>query len=264
MTSKPAVESPEATTRWIQHRIDAVSADGGGRVVIPPGRWCCGSLQMKSGVELQLESGAVLMAADDPSLFPSVGENDPGVTANQKLPALLWARNAEHISITGPGRVDGGGDPDATPDWHAAQNRFRPAVTYLENCRNVRIRDVEFANAKWWTLHLRRCSDICIRGIHIDNTWPNSDGIDPDGCRDLMISDSRLRCGDDCIVLKSTGGGSNENVVITNCILETAHACFKLGTESLGSFRNILLSNSVLRGSVAVGLYNGALSGCDV
>ncbi len=132
---------------------------------------------------------------------------------------------------------------------------FRPAVAYFEDCADIRIEDTRILNAKWWTLHLRRCRDIRIRNITIDNTWPNSDGIDPDGCRDLIISDSRLRCGDDCILIKSTQGDANENAVITNCLLETPKACMKLGTESFGDFRNILVSNSVLRGDVGFGLY---------
>jgi hypothetical protein len=252
MESQMAID---AFTAAVQSRIDDCAAQGGGRVEIPPGLWICGSIQLRSGVELHLAHGARLRASDDPCLYKPVGANDPSVTANSKLCAFLWATKATDIAVTGSGVLDGGGDPENTPDWKTAQDMFRPALVYLEGCRRVRIETIRIVGAKWWTLHLRRCQDIFIRGISMRSTWPNTDGIDPDGCRNLLISDCHLVCGDDCIVFKSTQGDANEDAVVTNCVLETEKACLKLGTESFGDFRNIVMSNCVLCGDVGFGLY---------
>lgn len=247
--------TPAERTRHLQQEIDTLGHAGGGQLTIPPGLWECGSLRLRSGVEIHLAPGATLKAADDPTLFDPVGEHDPAITANAKLRAFLWARDEVDIAIRGPGRLDGGGTPETRPDWTLAQDLFRPALCYLQDCRRIRVEDADLVHSKWWCLHLRRCDHVQVRGVRMDHSWPNSDGIDPDGCRNVLISDCTLKCGDDCIVFKSTQGDPNENAVISNCILETHHACFKLGTESFGAFRNITLSNCVMRGHVAFGLY---------
>lgn len=239
----------------IQSRIDERSARGGGRVRIPAGTWPCGSLELKSGIELHLEHGARLLASTEPGLFPPLAEHDGKLTANSRGGALLQAKGAVDIAVTGSGTLDGGGTPESTPDWATAQNVFRPAMVYFEDCERVTLRNLQIINSKWWTVHLRRCRDSILQGLRMRHTWPNSDGIDPDGCKGMIISDCNLVCGDDCIVLKSTQGDPCEDIVITNCVLETSCAALKLGTESRGTFRNITMSNCVARADVCFGLY---------
>lgn len=247
--------TPAETTLQFQTWIDAAAAGGGGRVEIPAGVHVCGSLELKSGVELHLCQGARLRAAEDPALFPARVKHDGALTANDKCGALLWARGAEEVSVTGFGTLDGGGDWDLCPDWRDAQSIFRPAIGYFEDCHGLRLEGLRIVGAKWWTLHLLRCEDTMIRGVRMRSNWPNSDGIDPDGCRRMIISDCHLVCGDDCIVLKSTAGDTCEDICVSNCVLETPKACLKLGTESLGSFRNVSMANCVVRGDVAFALY---------
>jgi hypothetical protein len=78
----------------------------------------------------------------------------------------------------------------------------------------------------------------------------NSDGIDIDGCKDVMISDCHISTGDDAICLKSTnrdGKYTNcENITVTNCTLTSTSAALKIGTETFGDFRNIVFSNCVI------------------
>lgn len=246
---------PSETTRHFQFLLDRAAEAGGGRVEIPPGLHVCGSLELKSGVELHLCSGACLRAAEDPALFPARIRHEGSRTANDKCGALLSARDARDISVTGFGTLDGGGEWDDCPDWKSAQDIFRPAVGFFEGCTGLRVEGVRIVGAKWWTLHLMRCEDTMIRGVRMRNNWPNSDGIDPDGCRRMIISDCHLVCGDDCIVLKSTAGDTCEDICVSNCVLETPKACLKIGTESLGVFRNVSMANCVLKGDVALGLY---------
>jgi hypothetical protein len=252
--ANPGESAPE-TTRRIQAALDQCAAGGGGTVILSPGTFRCGSLKLDSQVTLHLERGARLVADDNPDLFPPAGSHDASLTANTGIPALLVAIDGTGIGLSGDGTIDGGGDWDKAPNWLMAQGLFRPAVAYFEGCRDVAIESLRIVGARWWTLHLRRCEDVAIRGLSMRSNWPNSDGIDPDGCRNVIISDCKLVCGDDCIVAKSTQGDACENIVITNCILETPCAAFKLGTESLGAFRNISLSNSILKGDVGFALY---------
>jgi polygalacturonase len=247
--------APAAVTARIQEAVDAVHAAGGGTVVLGPGRHCSGSIELKSGVELQLAHGCRLVAAGDPALFPPLAGNDPKLTANKAFGALLQARGVSDVALTGSGTIDGGGDWDEAPNWLTAQGIFRPAMGYFEGCEGLRIEGLRFVGAKWWCLHLRRCRQVLISRVSMRHNWPNSDGIDPDGCRDVIISDCHLVCGDDCIVAKSTQGDDCENILVSNCLLETPCACFKLGTESLGAFRDISVSNCVMRGNVCFALY---------
>lgn len=239
----------------IQKAIDETHTVGGGTVRLEAGKAVCGSLELKSGVELFLAHGSELTAADEPALFPPLADHDPSITANSKAGALIQAKGAKDIAVTGTGVIRGGGKKDQKPDWKTAQNLFRPGMVYLESCQGVRFENISLLESRWWTMHLRRCEKIWIRGITMDSNWPNSDGIDPDGCRDMIISDCHLVCGDDCIVAKSTNGDDCENLVVTNCLLETNFAALKLGTESFGVFRNITLTNCVCRSHVGFGIY---------
>ncbi|HHT36025.1 MAG TPA: glycoside hydrolase family 28 protein, partial [Firmicutes bacterium] len=83
----------------------------------------------------------------------------------------------------------------------------------------------------------------------------NTDGIDPDGCRNVTISDCKITTGDDSIVIKSTEGDLSENITVTNCILSSRHAALKLGTEAIGDVKNITFSNCVIRSNVGLALY---------
>lgn len=95
---------------------------------------------------------------------------------------------------------------EEAPDWLSAQSIFRPAMDYFEGFSGVGIERVSFVWAIWWSLHLRRCKQLRLHGLRMRHNWPNSDGIDPDGCRDVIISDCDLTCGDDCIVAVSCAG----------------------------------------------------------
>ena len=243
----------------IQKAINAAGEAGGGRVVLPAGTWRSGMLTLRDHVDLHLHTGAVLLAADDVEAYDDV---DHRRDAHRPLQAMLFADRAEHIAITGTGVIDGGGGPQPL-DWQAARElALRPVVLLWRDCRHVRICDLTIRHAQNWTLHLKRCEHVRISGVTMQNNWPNSDGIDPDGCRHVVISDCDITAGDDCIVLKSTEGDPCENVVVNNCILRTNCAALKLGTESIGPIRNVVVNGCVALGvpeeggtGVGFGLY---------
>ncbi len=85
-------------TAALQHAIDDAHAAGGGIVRIEPGLYCTGTLELRSGVTLHLEPGAVLLGS------PKIADYRRG-----HWPALIKARGQEHIAITGGGTIDGQG-----------------------------------------------------------------------------------------------------------------------------------------------------------
>ncbi len=243
-------------TAAAQTLIDRCGEAGGGVVRFPPGTYLSGTLRMRSNVGLHLDAGARLLAAPNLEAFAEVCKtphgNHPG-----RIHALLWAEGVENVVVQGAGVIDGGRPGPLTIPESAALT-FRPTLVFYRNCRNVRFLDVTLANSDMWTLHLQRCVDVMVRGVTIRNNPRriNSDGIDPDGCRNVVISDCAIVAGDDCICIKSTEGDPCENIVVSNCVLSTTCAALKIGTEALGPIRNVAFNNCVIHNTnVALALY---------
>jgi polygalacturonase len=240
----------------IQAAIDECSKTGGGTVYLPKGTYLSGTIHIRSNVCLHLEMGAVILGADDASLYPEICKTPYGNLPGQ-IQALIWADGVDNISITGQGVIDGGGASPLPPSV-AAEVKFRPALVFYRDCKNVKFLDVTLQYSCFWTLHLMRCEDVMVRGVTIlaDRGRINTDGIDPDGCKNVIISDCNINTGDDCIVIKSTEGDLCENITVSNCILSSRHAALKIGTEAIGSIRNITFNNCVIHNTdVALALY---------
>ena len=255
-------------TRAIQAAIDACARAGGGRVIIPGGRtFRCGALILCSNLELHLQAGAVLKGSDHLTDY-ILGGGDAGIPEKRAVPSyenseyngapayyFLYGKDCENVAITGLGRIDGNEEifyGEVTP-WHI-EGAFYPRVPmlFIENTRHLNIRDVTFARSAFWTVHLVGCEDVLIDGIRILNNlrMANCDGIDPDHCRNVRISNCHIQCADDCIVFKNTAAamqyGPCENITVTNCTLTSTSAAIKFGSESEALFRNILVENCVI------------------
>lgn len=236
-------------TSHFQAAIDACSKTGGGTVYVPPGEYLSGALFLPSRVSLYLEAGSTIYASTKQKDYPKGAWH------------LITARNAEYISILGPGVLDGQGTQDlGRRPGHAYEPRpkFRTGVMLLDGCRHVTLRDFTVRFSDSWTIHLRTCEKVVVDGITILNNYfrTNSDGIDPDSCRDVRISNCTIIAGDDAICLKTHDGIPCEDVVVTNCTTESIATAIKLGTASSGDFRNITISNCTVRNStLGVGFY---------
>lgn len=240
----------------IQRAIDACTAAGGGMVLVPAGRtFVSGSFELKSRVELHVERGAVLLGATRESDYPAYAFKT-GMEAGKR--AWIVANEAEDIAITGGGTIDGNSPAFSVkegPYIHGDTVRWRPAMTCIVGCRRVRVRDTVFRHAANWALHFSGCDDVVVDGVSIlnDLKFPNCDGIDPDHCRNVRISNCHIEAGDDCIVLKNSltfsKYGPCENIVVTNCTLVSTSSAIKIGTESGDDFRNLIFQNCVIRGS---------------
>ncbi len=240
-------------TRAIQAAIDQAAANGGGRVVIPAGlSFLTGTIALKSHVELHLEHGARLVASDDIEQYTA-----HAFPTAQKGHALLVADGATDVALTGGGTIDGQGKKfmNELGRYHYKGKRQRPHLIRFSHCTNVTMRDIVVEDSANWAVHLSCCEDVLIHGIRIlnDLALPNCDGIDPDHCRNVRISDCFIQAGDDCIVIKNRreepDGGPSEDIVVTNCVLCSTSTAIKIGTESEDDFRNILVSNCVIRSS---------------
>ena len=247
----------------IQKAIDACAEAGGGKVICPAGTYMVGSIELKSRIELHLETGCRLVSCLDPQYF-RLPDN---VTGSREMFAVLTAAHAENVTLSGPGVIDGQcmtfmyDDPDngGNGEEHLSMDdpgRFRPKLLRFEDVKNAVIKDVTFKDSSLWTIHLAACTDSRISGIIIDNPLRacNSDAIDPDCCKNLIITDCLLKTGDDGVCIKSTKAlaeryGACENILVSNCIIHSTSSGLKIGTETFGNIRNVTFSNCQVYGS---------------
>lgn len=249
MASSIAIKaSAQDATAEIQQAIDSVSAAGGGRVTLLSGTHVAGGLRLKSGVELNLAADAVLQPRPD---YEAYRDTTVSVIAEKSDRAMIVAANAEHIALTGPGRIEAGGasfiigDDPVVGTYIPAQ--YRPRVLVLEHCRHVRITDLKVAQSPMWTLHFVDCEDIAIRNVTVDNDCrlPNTDGIVLDACRRAIVEDCVISTADDGICLKTSAGpdgkavGRCENILVRRSVVSSQSCALKLGTESFGDFLNV-------------------------
>jgi len=225
---KAKADARTVNTLAIQQAVDDCAAHGGGIVLVPSGTFVTGMIVLRSNVNLHLDAGAVLQA--DPSRTDYV--------------SLVLIDSVEHVSITGEGMLFGNGKKFVIKE--AA--RGRPFIIFARNSRDVVIENVTLKQPASWTLRLYACEHVMVRGVSIySHANFNNDGIDIDS-KDVVISGCIIDSGDDAICLKSDDASRVcENITISNCIASSNCNLIKMGTGSFGGFRNISVSNCVLR-----------------
>ncbi len=240
------------STKAIQAAIDDCNRNGGGKVIIPAGNYLTGTLYFKSYVTLHLERGAFLYGSTHLSDYP---ENLPHYTFYRKgevKRALIYAEKCSDIALEGEGMINGQGGAFTVPKGSKLDSySVRPYLIWMIECSNVRTDGIKLRNSALWMQHYLACDHLYIHNIDVFNHCnKNNDMIDLDGCHEVRISDCVGDSDDDGITLKSTSARANENIVITNCLLSSHCNALKMGTESNGGFKNVVVSNLIIRPSV--------------
>ena len=240
-------------TLAFQTAIDSCAGHGGGTVYVPAGRYLIGTLFFRSNLTLHLDAGATLIGSQNLTDYPVTSNRWEGMEQMTYAP-LMAGYDLENITITGRGAIDGQG----SFWWQAFREKAlafpRPRLIGFADCMNVLIEGVTLKNSPAWTVNPVRCQNVNINGLTIINPpdSPNTDGINPDSCRLVRISDCYVSVGDDCITIKS--GTQHENpgrrsacrdITIVNCTLERGHGGVVIGSEMSGDVRNLVISNCV-------------------
>ena len=227
-------------TAAIQKAIDTASAGGGGTVLVPAGKYLCGTIHLKSYVTLHLDNGAVILGSTDNAdydpyetlPFKSVSDNETTYFHY----GLVTAENVHHIAIVGQGIIDGN-----------RPRRRGPKTVSIKNCQYVTIRGITVQNSANYSVSFWGTDYIDIDGVTVLNGY--ADGIDPDSSRYVRISNCYIDCWDDAICPKaspSMGMDQRRNVehlVVTNCVTRTNCSNFKFGTESSWDLKDVTVSN---------------------
>lgn len=255
--------------RVIQSLIDKLSAQGGGKLVIPPGNFLTGSLQLRSGVELHLELGARLLGSD----------NINDYTPIEGRKALIHARDQRNIAITGKGIIDGqgqeymfdlfkklrSGEEKQDSIWLYKRPGGRSLNIFLYRCNNVKVTGVTIKNSSDWVQDYKECDSLVIDRITVQSTayW-NNDGLDITDSRNVRVTNCMINATDDAICLKSENPNALcENIYIDSNTLRSSANGLKFGTASRGGFRNITVRNLVVfdtyRSAIALESVDGGI-----
>ncbi len=271
------------------HRaVEACHKQGGGRVVVAPGNYLTGPIHLLSNVNLHLQSGALLTFYTDPSRFlPAVFTRWEGMELMGYSP-LIYAFRQHNIAVTGPGVLDGQASRDNWWAWKGGSDwgrlgsgtqqkgrqrlmadveamvpvhsrnygegfYFRPPFIQLYQCSQVLLEDVHIKRSPFWLVNPVLCDNVTVRGLHLQSLGPNSDGCNPESCRNVLIEQCFFDTGDDCIAIKSGRnadgrriGVASENIVIRNCLMRAGHGGVVIGSEISGGANSIFVENCIM------------------
>ena len=262
------------STQAFRQSIAACAQAGGGRVVVPKGRFVTGPIVLQSKVELHVDEGATVAFSRDPSAYlPPVFTRWEGVEVMNYSP-FIYAFGQRDIAITGAGTLDGQADKESWWPWRDRSNApggargrliemmgrgvqpservfgegsfLRPNFIQPYRCENVLIDGLTIVNSPMWEVHPVLCTNVTVRGLTIRSHGPNNDGCNPESCRDVLIERCAFDTGDDCIALKSGRNDDGrrlktpiENVVVRDCEMKDGHGGVVIGSEISGGARNI-------------------------
>ena len=270
-------------TRAIEGAMAACEKAGGGRVVVPKGRWLTGAIRFRSNCELFLaEDAEVLFSQKSADYLPAVHTSWEGIECWNYCP-LVYAYCCTNVAITGTGTLrayEGEWQKTAWYPWVWQKNgvgaarrqlydwgatdcpveqrqiwkmknaNTRPHFVQFNRCKGVRWDGFKVRNSPFWTLHLYLCDGVEVRGLDVCAHGNNNDGIDIEMSRNVLVENCTFDQGDDGVVIKS---GRNrdawrlhtptENVLIRNCYVKNAHTVLGVGSEISGGVRNVRMEN---------------------
>ncbi|MBR2203122.1 MAG: family 43 glycosylhydrolase [Prevotella sp.] len=271
------------STKAIQAAIDKMAKRGGGKVIIPAGKWMSGRIELKSGVELHLSEGCELsFSGHIKDYLPVVFTRDEGIEI-MSLGAFIYANEAENIALTGKGKIIGPStdceiyqinkekalniekiiSPDMPISERVFDGKHRNGEVFLPKsvapirCKNVLIEGITVCQGLYWNIVPQYCENVIIRGVTVSSYGHGrTDGIDIESSKNVLVEYCSLDCQDDCYTMKS---GRNEegvrvgiptqNVVVRHCLALRGAGGIVCGTEVAGGIKNIYCHDCVFQGT---------------
>jgi polygalacturonase len=236
----------------VQKAIDSAHENGGGIVFFPAGKYLVRTIVLKDNVTLYLSTGAIILGSTDLNTFDEKFGSFIDSQGRRFGTALIFAVNANNISIEGNGTIDGQGYEEHYPQREGVA---RPYIIRFIRCRFVKIKDITLVNSAAWVQHYVECEDLFIDGILVHSfSNKNNDGLNIEGCQRVSISRCNINSEDDSIVLKTLTTNPCRDIVISDCIISGLKSAIKIGTESIGNFENITITNCAIYGTRGISL----------
>ncbi len=258
--------------------IKKATADGGGRVVIPPGKWLSrGSIKLASRINLHISEGATLLFSPEArDYLPAVLTRWEGTEVYSYSP-LIYAFEVKDVAITGKGTIDGNASSEfltwikkAEPDFQrlrrmgadgtpvakrvfGAGTYLRPSIIQFFRAERVLLEDYTVLNSPFWVNHLVYTDHATVRRIRVDSHHANNDGVDVDSSRHVLIEHCWFRTGDDSVVVKSGRDRDGREIARPSEHVMIRHNDMggedgiALGSEMSGNIRHVYFTDNILR-----------------
>ena len=271
--------------------IDALSQQGGGKLVVPQGVWHTGPIVLKSNIELNLKAGAVILFAADESLYPIIETSFEG-RDTRRLQSPLSAKGAENIAITGKGVIDGNGqywrpvkkEKVTAKHWKSLlaipgsvemkPGYWVPSQGYAQGEKGANMNVPNAKTAAEWNaikrflrpvmISLVQCKNVMLKGVIFQNSpaW----NLHPLMCENVIIDQVLVRNpsyaqNGDALDLESC-----KNALIVNSRFDAGDdgICIKSGKDADGRRRGIPCENVVVEGCTVFAGHGGFVVGSEM
>ncbi|OHB49114.1 MAG: hypothetical protein A2Y10_05245 [Planctomycetes bacterium GWF2_41_51] len=278
-------------TQAFANAIQTCADAGGGKVVVPAGIWLTGPIQLKSNINLHLETGALILFSPDFKDYPIVIRSSGGTPEVCCTPPI-FGENLQNIAITGSGIIDGSGhawrpvkkskmtesqwqkliDSGGVVDekgqtWYpstAAMNGEQTVKRLIANNAFIN----EYAAAGQYLrpvmVGLVNCKNILLDGPTFQNS-PNWN-IHPLLCENMIIQNITVRNP----WYSQNGDGldpeSCKNVIIRNCKFDVGDdaICMKSGKDEDGRNRGKATENVAIENCIVYHGHGGFVIGSEM
>lgn len=241
----------------LQQALDHCTLFGGGEVLLPPGEYLSGTLQMRANTTLRLDEAATLRGSPDLGDYPLTQVRWEGRWI-RGYSALLTAWDANNITIAGNGQIVG--NPAIQGRVDRSNGLRHPALLEFTACSHVEVRECLTRQNDMWSIHPVYCDHLTFRNVTVEG---GADGIDIDSCKHVLIDNCTFHTADDCISLKSGRGQegytlhrTTEDVLISRCTFQDLRwACIGIGSETSGGIRDVRVEHCKCLGAGTFAIY---------
>ena len=258
-------------TLAFQKAIDLGSSRGGECVYVPFGEYKLSTVVLKDNTNLVFEDGVKIISADKFSDFlpdePVTFKRYQDHSHSSYTCAMFYADGISNVSIKGGATIDmcamWNPENDRSPNGDGYHRGVKTIA--LKHVNNLRIEGLTIIRATDISVLLGACKDVFISKMYIHS---HVDGISPDGCEDVVISDCIIKTGDDALVFKTSLFDNEvhacERITVNNCIVSSRANAIKFGTESVGDFKYFNISNCVVLNTEHSGIAIESADGANI
>ncbi|MBM1105786.1 glycoside hydrolase family 28 protein [Aurantibacter crassamenti] len=266
-------DSTTLNTEAFAKAIKKCNEDGGGKVIVPAGKFLTGPIHLEDNVNLHLQANSEILFSTNLDDFPIVHTSYEG-TELMNFSPLVYAYKKKNVAITGDGILNGQGSnenwwpwcgkdsygwKEGDPKQHTSLEKLKAGMsekgvpveerifgkgeflrpTFIQpfECENVLIKGVKIINAPFWVIHPLKSTNVTVDGVTVESHGPNNDGCDPEYSKNVVIKNCTFNTGDDCIAIKS---GRNEDgrrvgIVSENIVVQNCKMIDGHGGVVMGS-----------------------------
>jgi polygalacturonase len=247
-------------TAAIQKALNDCGHAGGGTVEFPAGIYLSQPIALRNATTLKLDTGATLLAVTNQRDFMKTPGDWLKARSSADFVPFINGKDLANITFTGGGTIDGSGsvwwgEAEKARQKVAGYTLPRPNLLVLQRCKNVVLRDITLQNSPKYHFVPDDCDDVVISNVTIlaPETAANTDAIDPNDSRDVLITHCHIDTGDDNVAIKAGRKLPGrefacENIMVSDCVFLHGHG-MSIGGETFGGVRNVTVTNCVFDGT---------------